>query len=85
MSFHLEPWLSKDQNDRRHVFDDYGDYKRIDNFYKRLKERDNELSNKNIDHEELKRYNDECLVSAINTIEKVNWTDYEDIENIIIQ
>jgi len=59
--FHLEPWLSKDQDDKRHVFDDYVDYKHIDNFYKKLKERDNDLSTKNIDHEELKRYNNECL------------------------
>ena len=79
--FHLEPWLSNDQDNRRHVFDDYGDYKLIDNFYKKLKERDNELSNKNIEHEELKRHNNECLVLATNTIEKINWTDYQDIED----
>jgi hypothetical protein len=79
--FHLEPWLSKDQDDRRHVFDDYGDYKLIDNFYKKLKERDNELSNKNIEHEELDRHNNECLTLATNTIEKINWTDYQDIED----
>ena len=46
--FHLESWLSKDQNDKRDVFDDYSDYKHIDNFYKKLKERDNDLSNKNV-------------------------------------
>jgi hypothetical protein len=79
--FHLEPWLSNDQDNRRHVFDDYGDYKLIDNFYKKLKERDNELSNKNIEHEELKRHNNECLALATNTIEKINWTDYQDIED----
>jgi hypothetical protein len=79
--FHLEPWLSKDQDDRRHVFDDYADYKVIDNFYKKLKERDNDLSDKNIDHEALKRYNNECLTLASNTIEKINWTDYQDIED----
>jgi hypothetical protein len=79
--FHLEPWLSKDQDDRRHVFDDYADYKLIDNFYKKLKERDNDLSDKNIDHEELKRYNNECLAEATNTIEKINWTDYQDLED----
>ena len=79
--FHLEPWLSKEQDDRRHVFDDYQDYKLIDNFYKKLKERDNDLSDKNIDHEELKKYNSECLVLATNTIEKINWTDYQDIED----
>lgn len=73
--FHLEPWLSKDQDDRRHVFDDYQDYKLIDNFYKKLKERDNELSNKNIEQEELKEHNNECLTLATNTIEKINWTD----------
>jgi hypothetical protein len=79
--FHLEPWLSKDQDDRRHVFDDYQDYKLIDNFYKKLKERDDDLSDKNIDHEELKRHNSECLVLVTNTIEKINWTDYQDIED----
>ena len=79
--FHLEPWLSKDQDDRRHVFDDYADYKLIDNFYKKLKERDNDLSDKNIDHEQLKRYNNECLTLASNTIEKINWTNYQDIED----
>jgi hypothetical protein len=79
--FHLEPWLSKDQDDRRHVFDDYADYKLIDNFYKKLKERDNDLSDKNIDHEELKKHNSECLTLATNTIEKINWTDYQDVED----
>ena len=79
--FHLEPWLSKDQDDKRHVFDDYADYKLIDNFYKRLKQRDNDLSDKNIDHEQLKRYNNECLTLATNTIEKINWTDYQDVED----
>ena len=79
--FHLEPWLSKEQDDRRHVFDDYQDYKLIDNFYKKLKERDNDLSDKNIDHEELKKHNSECLTLATNTIEKINWTDYQDIED----
>lgn len=74
--FHLEPWLSKDQDDRRHVFDDYQDYKLIDNFYKKLKERDNELSNKNIEQEELKEHNNKCLTLATNTIEKINWTEY---------
>ena len=74
--FHLEPWLSKDQDDRRHVFDDYQDYKLIDNFYKKLKERDNELSNKNIKQEELKEHNNKCLTLATNTIEKINWTEY---------
>ena len=48
-------------------------------FYKKLKERDNDLSTKNIDHEELKRYNNECL--ATDTIEKINWTDYQDVED----
>jgi hypothetical protein len=52
--FHLESWLSKDENDKRHVFDDYSDYKHIDNFYQKLKERDNDLSNKNIGYDELK-------------------------------
>lgn len=79
--FHLEPWLSKDQDDKRHVFDDYADYKHIDNFYKKLKERDNDLSTKNIDHEELKRYNNECLILATDTIERINWTDYQDVED----
>jgi hypothetical protein len=79
--FHLEPWLSKEQDDRRHVFDDYQDYKLIDNFYKKLNERDNDLSDKNIDHEELKKHNSECLTLATNTIEKINWTDYQDIED----
>jgi hypothetical protein len=79
--FHLESWLSEDQYDKRHVFDDYSDYKHIDNFYEKLKERDNDLSNKNITYDELKRYNNECLVLATNTIEKVNWTNYQDIED----
>jgi hypothetical protein len=52
--FHLESWLSKDENDKRHVFDDYSDYKHSDNFYQKLKERDNDLSNKNIGYDELK-------------------------------
>ena len=79
--FHLEPWLAKDQDDRRHVFDNYQDYKLIDNFYKKLKERDNELSNKNIEQKELKRHNNECLTLATTTIEKINWTEYQDIED----
>lgn len=79
--FHLESWLSKDENDKRHVFDDYSDYKHIDNFYEKLKERDNDLSNKNIGYDELKKYNDECLALATNTIEKINWTHYQDIED----
>jgi hypothetical protein len=66
---------------KRHVFDDYADYKHIDNFYKKLKERDNDLSTKNIDHEELKRYNNECLILATDTIERINWTDYQDVED----
>jgi hypothetical protein len=79
--FYLESWLSKEENDKRHVFDDYSDYKYIDNFYKKLKERDNDLSNKNISYDELKRYNDECLILATNTIEKINWTHYQDTED----
>lgn len=63
------------------VFDDCADYKHIDNFYKKLKERDNDLSTRNIDHEELKRYNNECLILATDTIEKINWTDYQDVED----
>jgi len=79
--FHIESWLSRDENDKRHVFDDYSDYKYIDNFYKKLKERDNDLSNKNIGYDELKRYNDECLVLATTTIENINWMHYQDIED----
>ena len=79
--FYLESWLSRDENDKRHVFDDYSDYKHIDNFYKRLKERDNDLSNKNIDYDELERHNNECRVLATNTIEKINWTHYQDTED----
>lgn len=79
--FYLESWLSRDENDKRHVFDDYSDYKYIDNFYKRLKERDNDLSNKNIGYDELKRYNNEYRVLATNTIEKINWTHYQDTED----
>jgi hypothetical protein len=40
--FHSESCLSRDENDKRHVFD-YSDYKYIDNFYKKLKERHNDL------------------------------------------
>jgi hypothetical protein len=79
--FHIESWLSRDENDKRHVFDDYSDYKYIDNFYKKLKERDNDLSNKNIGYDELKRYNDECLVLATTTIENINWVHYQDTED----
>jgi hypothetical protein len=79
--FPLVTWLSRDEDDKRHVFDDYSDYKHIDKFYKKLKERDNDLSNKNIAQDELKRYNEEFLVLATNTIENINWVRYQDVED----
>jgi hypothetical protein len=41
--FHLEPWLSKDQLADVTYLMTYAGYKHIDNFYKKLKERDSDL------------------------------------------
>ena len=95
--FPLESWISKDQAERRHVFDDYGDYKYIDTFYEKLKERDENLLNKNTaasaataaksdvtinaNANEVRRYNEECLTLASETIENINWTHYQDAED----
>lgn len=79
--FPFEIWLSKDENDKRHVFNDYDDYNYIDEFYTKLKERDNELSRKRVDKETVKKSNEECLALATDTIENVNWVYYQDIED----
>jgi hypothetical protein len=79
--FPLESWISKDQAEKRHVFDDYGDFKYIDTFYEKLIELDNNLLNKTAAHEELRRYNEECLILASETIENINWTRYQDAED----
>jgi uncharacterized protein (UPF0305 family) len=79
--FPFGSWLSKDEEDKRHVIDDYSDYKYIDNFYKKLRERDNDLSTKSISNEELKSHNEKCLDLATNTIENIDWTHYQDVED----
>jgi hypothetical protein len=48
---------------------------------KTSQERDNDLSNKNIASDELKTYNEECLLLVTDTIENINWMRYQDIED----
>jgi len=45
--FPIDTWFSKDAEDKLKIFNDYGDYYCLDDFYSKLKERDDVMSNKN--------------------------------------
>jgi hypothetical protein len=59
-TFNGKLWNSKRSEEKLQIFSDYDDYKNISNFYSCVKERHSTLSDKSIDQQSLKCYNDNC-------------------------
>ena len=74
--FTSETWESKDDRTRRQIFSNYEDYNKVDEFYIELKKRDSVLSQKNISHNLIKKYNRSCLWLATYVLGNIDWTRY---------
>jgi hypothetical protein len=74
--FTSETWESKDDQIRRQIFSNYEDYNKVDEFYIELKKRDSVLSQKNISHNLIKKYNRSCLWLATYVLGNIDWTRY---------
>jgi hypothetical protein len=74
--FTSETWEPKDDQIRRQIFSNYEDYNKVDEFYIQLKKRDSVLSQKNISHDLIKKYNRSCLWLATYALGNIDWTRY---------
>lgn len=113
--FSLDLWLTKSKDEKLRVFSNYDDYKYLDNFYTKLKERDDfmfkglanealvnsvieddtiknkdkilRISSENYDDQatslsfDTEQMNSICLDKANNVIERIDWKDYQEIED----
>ena len=64
--------------DRRKVFSDINDYRRVDDFYSKLHERNSyvESHTSAIDDIALRKLNKECLDLAEDALKNVDWSKY---------
>jgi hypothetical protein len=67
-------WDSTEYNIKTRIFKNYDDYRHINEFYKKLKERDSEFSQKQINEAKVEEYNLKCLDLATMAIGIVDWT-----------
>lgn len=80
------PTQSRDVNmyANRHIFNNYEDYKRIRNLYRKLKDRKNYiLNNQRPDTQKLKDYNQEAIDYANDVCKNIKWVDYYKFDWII--
>ena len=77
MIFSSQMWYSKKEDRRREIFDNYGDYIRIDKCYASLAERDAIFIKETIDSEGISRRNAISLGVAKDALE-IEWAKYYD-------
>ena len=73
--FNSKLWDSKGINERREIFNNYDDYKKIENFYDCVDRRHSAFLQKDINNEMIERYNNECLNSA-DAVSQIDWKKY---------
>lgn len=68
-------WYSKDDETRREIFNNHEDYRKIDEFYNTIKQRDITFRSNNIGNNALKEFNKKC-VDLANIARDIAWTRY---------
>jgi hypothetical protein len=80
--FVFDIWDSKDDSYKHKIFVDYLDYHFINAFYKKLKERHSEFAlHENIDEDNIKKHNEECLKLANDILRNIDLKKYHDIDH----
>jgi hypothetical protein len=77
--FPILRWNSIEDETKRQIFSDHRDYNLINDFYKDLKQRDSDFSQKDISDQTLREKNEHCFNQVDYTLEKVCWSSYHPI------
>jgi hypothetical protein len=75
-------WESETVDVKHQIFDDYKDYKKIEEFYSELSIRDRYLSEQDINDGAIKIYNNRCRDLCTNIFTNMNWSKFR-FENIL--
>jgi hypothetical protein len=73
--FNSKLWDSKGINERREIFNNYDDYKKIEHFYDRIDRRHSAFLQKDINDDLIEKHNKECLSSA-DVVTQIDWRRY---------
>ena len=77
--FPFSKWNSIQEENKRQIFSDYRDYNLINEFYNKLKQRDSDLSQKDISDQTLTKINEHLLTLVDYTLAKICWLKYHTI------
>jgi hypothetical protein len=79
--FPILRWNSIEDETKRQIFSDHRDYNLINDFYKDLKQRDSDFSQKDISDQTLRKNNEDCLTLADYTLRNICWSKYHTVRH----
>lgn len=81
--FTSSAWNSQTANRKRKIFYNYDDYRKIDEFYSKVKKRDVYLQQKGTINDVVYEINKECLTLSETVMSNVNWITYYDNKHTV--